>query len=186
MVPLASLWLPTLVAAVLVFIASNVIHMVLPYHRGDYRTLPSEDDVQAALRKFNIPTGDYMLPRPGSMGAMKDPSFRAKWEKGPVAVMTVMSGEFNMGATMVQWFLFCVVVTLFSGYLASRALGPGEPYLRVSQIASCAAFMGYGLAAVPQSIWYRKSWSTTAKTLFDALIYGFVTGGTFGWLWPKI
>ena len=43
---------------------------------------------------------------------------------------------------------------------------------------------GYGLAAIPPSIWYGKSWGTTARTVADALVYGFVTGGTFGWLWP--
>ncbi len=184
MVPLGSLWLPILLSAIFVFLASNIIHMVLKYHAADYRQLPSEDDVQVALRKFNIPLGDYMLPRAPSMSAMKDPVFLDKMKKGPVAVITVMSGEFNMGALMAQWFGFCLVVSLFSGYLAQLALGPGAEYLRVSQVASCAAFMGYGLAAIPQSIWYRKAWGTTARTLFDALLYGFVTGGTFGWLWP--
>ena len=185
MVPLASLWVPIVLAGFLVFLASNVIHMVLPYHRSDYKTLPAENDVQLALRKFNIPYGDYMLPRAGSMAAMKDPAFLDKMKNGPVALITVMSGEFNMGALLVKWFLFCVVVSLFAGYLASRTLPSGAPYLHVSQIASTAAFMGYGLGAIPQSIWFRKSWATTAKTLFDALIYGFITGGTFGWLWPR-
>jgi hypothetical protein len=185
MVPLSSLWLPILLSAVFVFIASNLLHMVIPLHKADYRSVPSEDQVQAALRTFNLPLGDYMLPRPGSPGAMKDPAFLDKMKKGPVVVMTVMSGEFNMGALMVQWFLFCLVVSLFSAYLASRALGPGAAYLQVSQIASCAGFMSFGLGVVPQSIWYRKSWGTTSRFLLDALIYGFVIGGTLGWLWPK-
>ena len=185
MVSLGSLWIPILLSAFLAFMASNLIHMVLKYHAADYGTLPAEDAVQVALRKFNIPQGDYMLPRAGSMAAMKDPAFLDKMKKGPVAVMTIMSGEFNMGALMAQWFGFCLLVSLFAGYLGSRALGPGAPYLRVSQVVSCAAFMGYGLAAIPPSIWYRKSWGTTARQLFDAAIYGFITGGTFGWLWPK-
>ena len=37
MVPLSTLWVPILVSAVLVFVASSFIHMVLPYHKGDYR-----------------------------------------------------------------------------------------------------------------------------------------------------
>lgn len=184
MVPLASLWIPIVLAAVLVFVASSVIHMALPYHRSDYRKLPSEDDVQVALRRFSIPYGDYMLPRGEGMASMKDPAFLDKVKKGPVALITVMSGEFNMGPLLLRWFLFCAVVSLFAGYLASRSVAPGAPYLHVSQIASTAAFMGYGLGAIPQSIWYRKAWTTTAKTLFDALIYGFITGGAFGWLWP--
>ncbi len=184
MVSLASLWLPMLLAAVLVFIASNVLHMLAPYHRSDYREVPSQDDVQAALRRFAIPPGDYMLPRGEGMSSMKDPAFITKLKQGPVLTMTVMSSSFAMGPMLTQWFVYCAVVTIFSAYLASRALAPGASYLHVSQIASCAAFMGYGLGAVPPSIWYRKSWATTSKFLFDALIYGFITGGALGWLWP--
>ena len=183
MVSLSSLWVPIVLSAVLVFVASNIVHMVLPYHRSDYHALPSEDDVQAALRRFNIPEGDYLLPRPNA-SAMRDPAFLEKMKRGPVAMITIMPGEFKMASRLVQWFSFCLVVSLFSGYLAGLALGPDVPYLRVSQVASCAAFMGYGLGAVPASVWYSKSWATTGKTLVDALIYGFVTGGTFGWLWP--
>jgi len=185
MVSLGSLWLPIVLSAFLAFLVSNVLHMVLPHHRGDYRRVPSEDEVQAALRKFQLPPGDYLLPRPPNMAAMKDPAFLEKRRQGPVVVMTVMTGEFNMGLIMAQWFAFCLVVSVFAGYLASLAIAPGAPYLKVSQVASCAAFMAYGLAAVPASIWYGKSWATTAKTLVDALVYGFVTGGTFGWLWPS-
>lgn len=184
MVPLSSLLLPIAASAVLVFVASSIIHMVLSYHQNDYRGVPSEDDVQAALRPFKIPPGDYMLPRAGSMAASQSPAFREKLMRGPVAILTVMSGDFRMGAQLAQWFAFCLVVSLFAGYLASRALAPGAPYLAVSQIASAAAFMGYGLGAVPQSIWYRKSWAATGRTIFDALVYGFITGGAFGWLWP--
>ena len=75
-VPLMSLWLPILVSAVLVFIASSVIHMMIGYHRADYRRVPAEDDTAEALRKAAIPPGDYMLPSPGSRNAMKDPVFR--------------------------------------------------------------------------------------------------------------
>jgi hypothetical protein len=186
MVSLGALWLPILLAGVLVFVVSNVLHMVLPYHRGDYRELPSQDAVQAALRPFNIAPGDYMLPRGTGMASMKDPAFLEKLKKGPVATITVTPGDFQLGGKLVQWFVYCLVVSLFAAYLASRALRPGADYLEVSQIASCAAFMGYGLGAIPPSIWFGKSWSTTFKFLVDALIYGFVTGGALGWLWPKM
>ena len=66
MVPLVSLWLPILLSAVMVFVASSIIHMALPYHRTDYRKLPAEDEVMDALRKVGIPPADYMMPCPGS------------------------------------------------------------------------------------------------------------------------
>ena len=111
------LWLPILVAAVLVFIASSLIHMVLPYHRPDYGKVPSEDEVMDALRPFNIPPGDYLMPCPGTRRtAIADPEFIAKLKKGPRRIMTVMAaGEMRMGGQLAEWFVFCVVVGLFSG-----------------------------------------------------------------------
>lgn len=76
MVTISSLWLPILLSAVFVFVVSSIIHMMLGYHRADYKTLPAEDQVMEALRKFNIPPGDYMMPCAGSSKAMKDPVSR--------------------------------------------------------------------------------------------------------------
>jgi len=59
MVPAISLWLPILLSAVTVFLASSVIHMVLTYHRSDFKGLPSKDQVMDALRAFNIPPGEF-------------------------------------------------------------------------------------------------------------------------------
>jgi len=39
---LTALWLPILLSAVIVFVASSIMHMVLPYHRNDYGQLPDE------------------------------------------------------------------------------------------------------------------------------------------------
>ncbi|HET7109995.1 MAG TPA: hypothetical protein VFI41_03915, partial [Gemmatimonadales bacterium] len=64
MTPLGSLWLPILLSAVAVFIVSAVIHMALQFwHRNDFRTVPNEDAVMAALRPFDIPPGDYIVPQ---------------------------------------------------------------------------------------------------------------------------
>ena len=34
MVPLAALWLPILLSTVMVFVASSIMHTLLPYHHG--------------------------------------------------------------------------------------------------------------------------------------------------------
>jgi hypothetical protein len=186
MVPVTSLWLPILVAAILVFLASSIIHMVLPYHRSDYGKVPSEDEAMAALRKFNIPPGDYIVPCAGGPSAMKDPAFLEKRAKGPIVIMTVMpGGPVAMGANLAQWFLFCIVVGIFAAYIAGRALAPGADYLQVFRFAGCTAFVGYSLAVWPSSIWYRRKWSTSFKSTVDGLVYGLLTGGAFGWLWPR-
>ncbi len=185
MISITTLWLPILLSAVIVFIASTIIHMLLPYHRRDFGKLPDEDGVMESLRKHDIPPGDYMIPCGGSPEAMKNPEFLEKLKKGPVAVMTVMkSGDTNMGSSLAQWFLYCVIVSLFAAYIAGRALEPGAHYSAVFRFAGTTAFVGHSLALMHNSIWYKRKWSTTLKSMFDGLIYGMLTGGTFGWLWP--
>ena len=186
MVPVMSLWLPILLSAVIVFVASSIIHMMLTYHKSDYRKVPAQDDVMEALRKFNIAPGDYMLPRCDSMKEMKEPAFVEKMKKGPVVVMTIMpSGQWSMGPSLTQWFIYCLVVGVFAAYVAGRAVGPGTPYLAVFRFAGVTAFACYALALWQNSIWYRRAWSTTIKLTFDGLVYALLTGGTFGWLWPR-
>jgi hypothetical protein len=185
MVALTSLWLPILVAAALVFVASSVIHMLLTYHRTDYRKVPSEEAVMAALRPFNIAPGDYLMPCAGSQSEMNNPAFKEKWAKGPVAVMTVMPPGVNfMGAQLAQWFVYCAVVALFAGYVASRTIPPGADYLVVFRVVGTTAFMGYALGLWQMTVWYKRSVVTTLKSSFDGLVYALLTAGAFGWLWP--
>ena len=187
MVPVMSLWLPILLSAVIVFVASSIIHMVLPYHRGDYKKLPDEDGVMDAFRKFAITPGDYLFPKPDSPKAMKDPAFLEKWSKGPVGMVTIMTSAArpSMGKSLALWFLYCVVVEIFAAYIAGRALQPGAPYLSVFRFAGATAFVGYALGLWQNTIWYGRAWTTTLKTNIDGLIYALLTGGVFGWLWPK-
>src|SRR4029079_18486402 len=90
MVTIASLWLPILLSAVVVFVASFVLHMLVPFHRSDYRTLPNEDQVMDTLRQLAIPPGDSRAPSAGSPSAMRDPKFLEKMTRGPVVVATFM------------------------------------------------------------------------------------------------
>ena len=185
MVPIMSLWIPILLSAVIVFVVSSIIHMLLPYHRKDFGKVPSEDQVMDALRPFNIPPGDYVIPNAASPEAMKSPEFVEKANRGPVAFMTVMpNGIPGMGKSLVQWFLYCAAVSFFAAYIAGRALGPSVEYLSVFRFVGATAFMGYAVALWQNSIWYRRPWSTTLKSTFDGLVYALFTAGTFGWLWP--
>jgi hypothetical protein len=186
MVPILSLGIPVLLSAVIVFIASSIIHMVLPYHRNDLRKLPKEDEVLNALRPLGIPPGDYAAPHAGSPEAMKQPEFMDKMKKGPVMFMTVApSGPPSMGSSLILWFVYSIVVSLFAGYITGRALGPGATYPAVFRFVGTAAFMGYSLGLLQHSIWYKRNWGTTFKSMFDGLVYSLLTAGTFGWLWPR-
>jgi hypothetical protein len=180
------LWLPILLSSVLVFIVSSIIHMLTPWHKGDYPKLPDEDGVAAALRPFAIPPGDYMIPRPQSRQEMASPEFAEKIKKGPVMVLNVgPNGPMNMGKTLALWFLYSVVVGILAAYIAGRALPIGAPYLKVFRFAGATAFIAYSVALWQMTIWYRRSCSITIKATVDGLIYALLTAGVFGWLWPR-
>ncbi|MCL4708803.1 hypothetical protein KJ068_26885 [bacterium] len=185
MITLDMLWLPILLSAVFVFLVSSVIHMALPWHKGDYSKVPNEDKVMDALRPFAIPPGDYMMPRASSMKDMGSPEFTEKMKKGPVMIFTVVpNGPATMGTSLTLWFLYSVLVGFFAAYLTGRTLAAGADYLEVFRYIGTTAFLGYSLALLQTSIWYRRAWSTTIKSMIDGLIYALVTAGVFGWLWP--
>jgi hypothetical protein len=174
------------VSAVFVFIASSIIHMVLPIHKSDYRKLPNEEKLLEAMRSETLPTGLYHFPHAASMKECGSPEMVEKFKKGPVGLLTVMpSGAPAMGGFLAKWFVYCLLVGLFTAYLAGRTLAPGTHYLAVFRVAGTAAFMGYGLGHFVNSVWGGQPWSNTIKHIIDGLLYGLLTAGTFGWLWPR-
>jgi hypothetical protein len=182
----AELWMPILLSAVFAFVVSSLIHMVLTYHKSDMKKLPNEDAVMDALRPFNIPPGDYSMPMCDGPKDMKAPEYLEKMKKGPVALMTVIApGPINMGKYLLQWFIFMVVVNIFVAYIASHTIATGADYLAVFRVVGTAAFMGYAMAQIPNSIWFMRNWCSTLKMMFDGLLYALVSAGTFGWLWPR-
>jgi hypothetical protein len=185
MTDLAALWLPILLAAVSAFIASSIIHMTPLWHKNEYPPLPNEEAARAAIGALNVPAGDYMLPRCKSMKEYGQPEFQAKVKQGPNWIITVLpNGGSGMAGSLVMWFVFQLVVCIFAAYVASHALAPGANYLDVFRFVGTTAFMGFALAQIPQSIWWRRSWATTMKLVFDGLIYALLVATVFGWLWP--
>ena len=183
MVSVASLWLPVLVSAVLVFFASALFHMVLKYHQSDAGPLPDEAKVADALRPLRIPPGDYALPY--ATGPAETSEYMEKREKGPVAVITVLPNEPPaLGASLARWFGYSLLVGAVAGYVAGLTLASGAEYSVVFRVVGMVAFAGYSLAILQASIWWSRSWSYTLKTMFDGVVYALLTAGTFGWLWP--
>ncbi|MDH3734627.1 MAG: hypothetical protein OEU54_13950 [Gemmatimonadota bacterium] len=183
MVPMISLFWAVLLAAGLVFVVSSVVWMVLPHHKTDFKGLPDEQAVLDALGE--VPPGAYDFPHVASWDEAKTPEMKARFEKGPVGFFTVAPGAPNMGKNLATWFVYCLVVSWIVCYVATRTLQPGAEYLLVFQITCTVAWAAYGLSAVSDSVWFSRPWSQTFKLLFDALLYGLVTGGAFGWLWPS-
>ena len=183
MVALSALWLPILLAAVIVFVASSIMHMMLKYHHSDYHQLPDEDKVRAALR--GLSRGVYIVPY-CTHKDMKSPAMIEKYKEGPVALITSFPpGPPAMPKFLGQWFGYCLLVGIFVAYLTGHTLAPGTHYLAVFRVAGTAAFMSYGLGNLVSGIWKGQPWGSVIKEVVDGLIYGLLTAGTFGWLWPR-
>ena len=183
MVAIATLWLPIVLSAVLVFVASSILHMALPYHRADYDELEDEDDVLESIWAQDPGAGDYLLPHCTTPEERESEEVQAKLEKGPMVFMTVVP-EPNVAKSMIQWVVYCLILGVFVAYLAGRTLEPGAEYLSVFRVAGTAAFLGYAGAIASSSIWMGRKWSTTFRHTFDGLIYALLTAGAFAWLWP--
>ena len=180
-----SLWLPIVLSAVFVFVLSSVIHMALPWHKNDFKKLPDEDKVRAALKPFDVPPGDYMMPLCEG-GNYNSPDYQAKLADGPNWLLTALpKGSTSMGPTFVQWFAYLLAVGFFTAYIALHAVPAGAHYLAVFRVVGAVAFLAHAAALWPQSIWFRRQWSTTVKCTIDGLAYALVTAGTFAWLWPR-
>ena len=186
MVSLGALWLPVLLSAVLVFVTSSIIHMVLRYHRSDYTPLPNEDAVRDAIRKGNPAPAQYIVPYCADPKDMAAPDMQRKFVEGPVAVINLKRpGAPGMGTNLIQWFIFSLVVSFFVAYIASHAVPAGTDYLGVFRIVGAVAFLAYAAGQLPAAIWMGKPWGVAWKEVFDGLVYGLVTAGAFGWLWPR-
>ena len=185
MVSLTALWLPILLSAVIVFIISSVIHMVFTYHESDFKGLPQEDAVMEALRPFNISEGEYVMPKASGPKERNTDDFKEKMNKGPMGFLTIYPpGPPAMGKNLVLWFIYALVVSVFAAYVGGIALSSDAHYLAVFRFTGTTAFVGYSLGLMQNSIWFKRAWSATFKSMFDGLIYALFTAGVFGWLWP--
>lgn len=185
MVPLTSLFLPIVLAAVGVFIVSSLVHMVIRWHKYDYKVVPDADAMMEAMRKQSLTPGLYPIPYCDNPKDMEKPEMIARYERGPLAMLTVVpTGKPNMGKYLGLWFVHCLIVSFFVGYLLHATRAAGVEYLKIFQVAGTAAFMCYGLSEVTSSIWKGQPWGNTFRHVLDGLLYALVTAGVFGWLWP--
>ncbi|HEX5953986.1 MAG TPA: hypothetical protein VFY94_12515 [Rhodanobacteraceae bacterium] len=181
---LASLWLPILLSAVFVFIASALINMLLRFwHAPDYRKFSNEDAVRAAIRAGNPEPGQYSIPW-CEPDATKDPAMQEKFVQGPVGMVNLRrAGPMNMGAYLAQWLLFCILVSVLCALIALVLPAGADPH-RVFHTTALAALAGYALSLIQNAIWFAWPWKNAFKYMLDGLAYAIITGFTFLWLWP--
>ena len=184
MVTIGSLWMPVLVSAIIVWFASFLVWVVLPHHKSEYKGVPDEDATIKSLG--DIPPGLYNIPHLTAMEDVKKPEVIKRFEGGPTGFLTVVPrGVPNMGKSMFFSFVYYALVGVMVAYIAGRTLELDAPYLRVFQITGTVAWLAHGWGVITDGIWFGRPWGAIAKHMIDALAYGLLTGGVFGWLWPR-
>jgi hypothetical protein len=183
-VSLASLWLPILLSAVIVFLAASIAWTVLPHHRSDWVGVPDEDSLLQALRGLDLGRGQYLFPQQRTPEGSKVEGAEEKLKAGPRGSLIIWDMP-DMRRSLVFYFLFCLGVSFMVAYVGYAARIPaGEGYLHVFRVLGTVAFLAYSAAEIPPAIWFGHTWSSVWKSVIDGLVFGLLTGGVFGWLWP--
>ena len=185
MIALTDLWLPILVSAVVVFVASALAWMVLPHHKPDIKFLQNEQEQAFAstLKEQNIAPGVYMFPG-CDHESIKTDEGKARFQAGPWGVLMLQSSAPNFGRNLGLVFVFYLVVSLFVAYLTSFASIAGTNFMDTFRVASTAAIACYCLAGIPHAIFFGRPMRTVIVEIIDGLVYGLLTGTIFALLWP--
>ena len=188
MVSIPELWLPILVATVLVFVASNLVWMVLPHHKSDARRLPDEAAALGRAGQAGPEAGPLPLPVGQLDGRDEGPGLRREAEQGtggaadgdperPVQHGSVarpvdrLPGRGRHLRRLRHGPRARRPAPTTSRSSASRAPWPSWP----TRGAQLPARHLVGQAAGRRAV----------KEILDGLLYGLLTAGAFGWLWPR-
>jgi len=183
---LLSLWLPILLSAVVVFVISSLIHMVIKWHASDYNGFSNEDAVRAAVRAGNPAPGRYVIPYCKDMKETGSEAMVRKYQEGPIAhVILGPNGAPQMGKYLATWFLWTLVVAIVAAFIASQIffLEPNRARA-AAKLVGAITFIAHGFGTVTESIWGMRPWSSSVKYLLDAGLYAVGAGLVFFWLWP--
>jgi hypothetical protein len=182
---LPQLGLPILVSSALIFVASSLIHMLLKWHNSDYRKLSNEDQVRAAIRAVSAEPGLYVLPHCAEMKDMQSPEMTQKFIEGPVGFVTLRrSGPPAIGASLLQWFVFTLIIAAAAAALAVQAFGIDGDRHQAAHLIGMISLLVYAGASVPEGIWMGRTWRSVFKHGVDGAIYATISALTFMWLWP--
>jgi hypothetical protein len=179
---LSSLWLSIILSGIALFFASWAAWMLLPHHKGEWKGLPDEEGVMDALRKFNIPPGQYMFPYACDPEAMKGEEYNRRLQTGPLGSLTVSKGRPNMGVNMLCTVLFFTIANLVIAYLAGMVIPPGKEFAFVFRFVGTAGVLTYGTANILNGIWFNRK---MVADIADGIAYGLITGLIFAALWPS-
>jgi len=181
-----SLWLPIVVSAVVVFVASFLAWSVLPHHKPDLRPLAreQEDQLLGWVQSADVKPGMYMFPGCADGKQMKDPEFRRRWEAGPWGTLNLLRSKPSFSRNLICVFVFYLVVGILVAYVGGLGVKAGASFTDVFQVTGTAAVMAYALGFIPHGIFFGRSCRSMFFDVVDGVVYGLLTGAVFGWLWP--
>lgn len=180
---LQQLWLPILVTSVAAFACSFLVWAILPHHKGDWSKLPNEDGVREFLKTQNLAAGPYIFPMMDGKDC-NSPEGKAKWKAAPVGELRIWK-DVNMGKNMFCTFLVFLFATILIAYISwhVRASMAGT-FADRFQVAGSLGILAYCFSFIPNMIWFQASKRALINCIIDGVLYGFVTGAIFSWLWP--
>jgi hypothetical protein len=185
MIQLTALWLPIAASTVGCFIASSILWMASPLHKGDYKGIEGEDELIALIKKLGLGRGLFMFPH-CKHGGKPDPAVVEKFKTGPSGTLLVRHGGFSMAKPLIIWFIHLLLVCVLLAYIASLALPLGADLMRVTQVVGTAGLLAFAGGTLPEFAWKGAPGRNCVASLVDALIYTAIVCAAFGFLWPKV
>ena len=178
---LSSLWLPIVVSGMALFLSSWAAWTLLPHHKSEWKGLPDEEGVMSALRKFNVPPGQYALPHACKPEDRRSEEFKRRMVAGPIGTLTIWNGKPKMGINMACTILFFLIANAVIAYLAGIALQPDAAFWTVFRFVGTAGILTYGTANILNGIWFGRK---MVADIIDGIAYGLITGLIFAAFWP--
>jgi hypothetical protein len=180
---LSQLWLPILVSAAAVWMASALAWMALPHHKKDWKGLPDEAAFFRAFDGLNIPQGNYGFPHCGDKSRMKDPEVKRRMEAGQMGILSVF-GKMNMGKNMVITFVVYLAISVFVAYIGAAAVKRGAGFSEAFRVLGTAGVLAYAFGHIPNGVWFGHYPRAILMCVLDGVVYGLITGAVFAAMWP--
>ena len=180
---LLSLWLPILLSAAAVWIASMIFAMALPHHKQDWIALPDENGFMDDLRKRGIPPGNYLFPDFRDPKAIKTEKVEKALNQGPVGHLSVWKAPLTMGDKMIGTFIVYLGVSTLTAYLTRVAIPNPAPFAKVFRVAATAGVLAYCFSFIPSALWWGSYKRTVVANVVDGIVYAAITGAIFAWRW---
>lgn len=183
-VTIAELWLPLLIASVVVFFASSIMWMAMPHHKKDIVFIgDKETEFLKTLNNLDLKPALYMYPG-CEMKDLKTDEGAAKWNTGPWGVITIYPNKPNFGMNLFKTFIAYFCITLFVVYITGLSVAHGENYMHVFRVAATTAILGHCMGSLVGDFFMGKPTRFIITCFFDGVVYSLITAGILASMWP--